>query len=193
MHMRIVHGLRANKCDECDRDTKVDTEIIENEAISDDIDEAICKITQYSDEGKASTALRDTTDENETPQEDDIDDVTSVADDRGHVDEQFEENQDILKAENDAVEEIFKPVGIMFQSSCRNCGMSDHTSERKVRRRKCSAWNIYCGGKSFLIVSYNAMVDTLQSPWIDTSVIVVVGRQAGSYHNLVLQLSTLNI
>ena len=55
MHMRLVHGLRVNKCDDCERDTKVDTEIIDNGAISDNLDEAICEIKQYSDEGKAIT------------------------------------------------------------------------------------------------------------------------------------------
>ena len=87
MHMTLVHGQFRNKCDNCDRDTKHDTEIIEDEkkAISDELDEAICEIPQHLDEGKASTAARSTKDQNETLHDADIADVTSVVDDRGHV------------------------------------------------------------------------------------------------------------
>ena len=72
MHMMLDHGrlkLR-DKCDSCDRDTYVinvedvieDKEILkdEKEAISDEVDEAICEIPEHSDEGNATTAIRNT-------------------------------------------------------------------------------------------------------------------------------------
>ena len=56
-----------------------------------------------------------------------------------------EKVQDISEDENDLVKEIFKPVGVRtVLPTCRNCGNSDHTSERKVRRRNCPAWNKVC-------------------------------------------------
>ena len=154
MHMRLVHPVtnhREDKSDTCDRDTNTSSDDLEND------EKALC-----------SDATEDLTAENETPENDidnvnnddkddtdhksstseqiksgkvDIAEVTSVADDRDHDFELFEE---ALEAENNVVKEIFKPVGLLF-SSCRSCGESDHTSERKIRRRSCPAWNIYCG------------------------------------------------
>ena len=84
MHMLLVHGRPAqrDKCDSCDRDTKVinDKDIIEDEkeAVSGEINEAICEITEHTDEEKPTNDLRDTSDQNETSHQADIADVTSV-------------------------------------------------------------------------------------------------------------------
>ena len=116
MHMMLDHGRSkvSDKCDSCGRDTYVvnvedvidDKEIIEVEkkAISDEIEEASCEITEHSEKGEATTAVRDTTDPNETSHHGDFDDVTSVIDDRDHQFESFEKDQEAIEAENDAVE-----------------------------------------------------------------------------------------
>ena len=85
--------------------------------------------------------------ENEALQHSEVAEVTSVDDDRDEVNEHFnDEGYDKQEAENVAVNEIFKPVGVLQPSAlCRNCGESNHTSERRVRRKHCSAWNSYCG------------------------------------------------
>ena len=73
--------------------------------------------------------------------------VTLVIDDCDDIIEHvIDEDHDKQEAENIAVNEIFKPVGVLQPSAlCRNCGESDHTSERKARRKRCLAWNTYCG------------------------------------------------
>ena len=85
MHMMLVHGHPAlrNNCDSCDRDTKLngDKDIKEDEAISDEINEAICEILEQSNEGYATSAVRNTADQDETSLQGDIADVTLVSDD----------------------------------------------------------------------------------------------------------------
>ena len=151
MHMKHVHGRPDSnyRCDDCDRDTNFsdDKEIIEDdkEVTRDANNEALYDAPEQLDERKASTAVY----ENVSYQKDDIAEVTSVTDDRDYDKKHFEEvQQEILEAENDEVEEIFKSFGdeVITEPvpSCRNCGSPDHTSQRKIRRRHCPAWNIYC-------------------------------------------------
>ena len=154
MHMKHVHGRPDPnyKCDNCDRDTKISDskEITEDnneaEAIGDGADnnEAIHtdNALERVDEDKDSNTARNSTDENQ----DDIAKVTSVIDDHDKVKEHFEEVQEIIEADNDVVDQIFKPVQTFTEpvSSCRNCGSPDHTSQRKIRKRHCPAWNIIC-------------------------------------------------
>ena len=128
MHMKLDHGRSkvSDKCDSCGRDTYTmnvedvidDKEIIKDEkkAISDELDEASCEIPDHSDKREADTAIRDTTDPNETSHHGDSDDVTSVIDDRDHQFEHFEKDQEAIEAENNAIEEIFKPVVTLHPS-----------------------------------------------------------------------------
>ena len=153
MHMVLVHGrpeLR-NKCDSCDKDTKNNQEIIDSsfddemKAICDEVNEAVHNVPGYSIESNATTAVSNTNEVNQVSVQTDIADVTSVRDDRDQDSKHFEE---VKEAENDVVDEIFKPVGCEALTAllprCRNCGSPNHSSERRVRRRHCSAWNKYC-------------------------------------------------
>jgi len=148
--MMLDHGRQEikDKCDSCGRDTYVikveDVFEDDDKAIRDEADKAPSDIPNSLDEEHDSTVNRESITQIEASRPTDIADVTSVIDDRDHDSEHFEEDQRDLEAENNAVDEIFKPVGTMLQSSCRNCGNSDHTFERKIRRRHCPAWNSYC-------------------------------------------------
>ena len=154
MHMMLVHGQRY-RCNSCDRDTcdKDNKDIIEDdiEALCTKDDEADCDVLEEPSEIDDPTSVRNPTKQNEASIHPNIADVTSVRDDCEHdcqhfeEDQQFEKGQTAIEAENNVVKEIFKPVGILLSSSlCKNCGQTGHTSERKVRRRRCSAWNHYC-------------------------------------------------
>ena len=59
------------------------------------------------------------------------------------VDEDLDTNNDVETATDSQVDEIFSPVDTL-QPTCRNCGSTEHSSQRKIRRRFCSAWNKYC-------------------------------------------------
>ena len=156
LHMKYVHErleLR-NNCDSSERDTNKG----DGKEITEDDMKAICdnedsqqgdtaEVTSATDDHEkdqkhfeATTAERNSTTENEDSNPTNIADVTLVIDDRDKDQKHFEENV--------AVEEIFKPVvdEAFTESvpSCRNCGSPDHTSQRKVRKRHCSAWNQYC-------------------------------------------------
>ena len=151
MHMELVHGCpeQKDKCNSCDRDTYVkdDKDIIEDnvKAICAKKDEADHNVSEEFNAVNDSIPIRNYTAETEASFSADIADVTSVPDDRDEDYQHFEEGQRDLEAENNAIEEIFKPVGTILPSpSCQNCGQSDHTSERKIRRRHCPAWNQYC-------------------------------------------------
>ena len=147
MHMVLVH-VRRYKCKSCDRDTcdKDNKDIIEDdtEALCTKVDEADNDALEEPSEIDDSTSVRKPRKQNEALIQPSIADVTSVRDDRDHEDQHFEEGQAAIEAENNVVKEIFKPGGVLLPSSCENCGQTDHTSERKVRRRRCSAWNHYC-------------------------------------------------
>ena len=113
-------------------------------AICAEKDEADHNVSEEFNAVNDSIPIRNYTAETEASFSADIADVTSVPDDRDEDYQHFEEGQGDLEAENNAIEEIFKPVGILLPSpSCQNCGQSDHTSERKIRRRHCPAWNQY--------------------------------------------------
>ena len=148
MHMVLVH-VRRYKCKSCDRDTcdKDNKDIIEDdtEALCTKDDEADNDALEEPSEIDDSTSVRKPRKQNEALIQPSIADVTLVRDDRDHEDQHFEEGQAAIEAETNLVKEIFKPVGVLLSSfSCKNCGQTDQTSERKVRRRRCSAWNHYC-------------------------------------------------
>ena len=154
MHMVLVHGCQDFKCGYCDRDTQNkfhkeiiegDNDNVEKKADFSEFEEASQDITEQFDERKDSIALRNSTTEEEDSFPSEIADVTSVCDDREQDSKHFVEAKE---ATNDAVDEIFEPVGgealTVLVPRCRNCGSSEHSSERRVRRRHCKAWNSYC-------------------------------------------------
>ena len=69
MHMILVHGRpeSRDKCDSCDRDTKNDTEINQddNEAICDEVHEALHNVPEHSIESNATTAVSNTNEANQ--------------------------------------------------------------------------------------------------------------------------------
>ena len=146
MHMLLVHGRPEirNKCNSCDRDTNVinDPDIIEDDmkARFGEDKEDDFEVPDKPDDSKATEKSNI---EDEALCRSDIAEVTSVRDDRGQDYKHFEKSQEAFEAENNVVHQIFKPVGALLQS-CSNCGESDHTSGRKVRRKHCLAWNKYC-------------------------------------------------
>ena len=157
MHMRLVHPVMKIQCESCGKRTKP-KDIIEHdsddEATSCDkpkpvVHESPENVHDNSDKIGDSNEI----DVNETQTEEasikvDTDDVTSVADDRDYdnhpVDEEHEGDKDDKKAiEAQIVEDLFKPVEALHPA-CRNCGSREHSSQRKIRRRFCPAWDKSC-------------------------------------------------
>ena len=172
MHMKHVHERLDCICkgDNCDRDTNIgdDKEIIEDvkEAICDENNEALQNAPELLDDKKASTAERDTTNKNETSLNDDIAEVTLVTDDRDNNQKHFKEVQDTLEADNDAIEEIFKPDEVVTEPipSCRNCGSPDHTSQRKIRRNivQLGTFIVKCATKEDILKVVVMLIKLLQ-------------------------------
>ena len=114
MHMKLVHERPEQrlKCD-CDRDTLV-KDIIEDDkkALNDKDEEAGLDFPNQLKVEDDAAALKSIT-ENEALQHTEVTDVTLVGDDHDDVIEHFDdENLDKQEAENVAVNEIFKPVGV---------------------------------------------------------------------------------
>ena len=101
MHMLHVHGRPEwrYKCNCCDRDTLV----------KDDKAEDIIAV-----EKKALCDKVEEVKEDETSHQTEVSDVTSVRDDRDYENQHFEEGTEAIEAENNAVKEISKPVGILL-------------------------------------------------------------------------------